>query len=236
MPEIRAVLFDFFGTLTQAVRRGPEHDRIALSLGCDPAAFRAVLDGSFYIRASGRFGSAEASLRWVCEQTGGLPSSARLRAAVDARVRLIRAEATLRADAVDTLQRLRRRGVHTGLISDCSHELPLFLPDLPISPLLDAVAYSVEVGCCKPDPQMYLTACDQLGLPPDACWYVGDGGSRELSGAARAGLTAVRLAATDLTGHLVFDPDTGWIGPEAASLTEVADLVEVSAGTAGCGV
>src|SRR5690606_22672577 len=38
LPAIRAVVFDFFGTLTRAVRRGPGHLETARILGCDPAA------------------------------------------------------------------------------------------------------------------------------------------------------------------------------------------------------
>ena len=36
MPEIRAVVFDFFGTLTRSVSRGPQHRVVARILGCDP--------------------------------------------------------------------------------------------------------------------------------------------------------------------------------------------------------
>jgi putative hydrolase of the HAD superfamily len=84
----------------------------------------------------------------------------------------------------------------------------------------------VQVGRCKPDPALYLAACRRLGLDPADCLYVGDGGSQELTGAQRAGLTAVRLAAPDLAGHMVFNADRGWAGPVLASLTEVLDLLD----------
>ena len=226
MPRYQATLFDFFGTLTQSVQRGPQHADIARGLGCDPDVVVEVLDRSFRARARGLFGSAEATLRWVSEQAGGNPCETRLRSAMHARVAALRADTRLRPDAERTLRALRARGMRTAVISDCTHELPAFLPHLPIAPLLDASVFSVEVGRCKPDPLLYLTACARLGVPPDKCLYVGDGGSRELSGAEEVGMTAVRLDAPDLADHLVFDADAAFTGPSVGSLSEIIALVD----------
>ncbi|NLU80759.1 HAD family hydrolase [Micromonospora sp. HNM0581] len=226
MPRFQAVLFDFFGTLTCPVQRGESHLSIAELLGCPPDTFFEVLDRSFYLRASGRFGSAEATLRWVCEQAGVHPSAEALRAAAIARQQAIRADTRLREEALPTLRALRRRGVRTGIISDCTHELPIFLPELTIAPLLDVRVFSVQVGRCKPDASIYLAACARLGLSPGDCLFVGDGGSRELTGAQHAGLSAARLAAPDLADHLVFNLDADWTGRTLVSLREVVDLVD----------
>jgi putative hydrolase of the HAD superfamily len=223
---LRAVIFDFFGTLTRSVTRGPQHAEIARNLGCDPEVIRHVLDRTFHSRAKGTFGSAEATLRWVSEQAGGHPQLAQLQAAVPARVDALRADTRLRPDAVSALTALRTRGLSTAVISDCTHELPAFLPSLPVAGLLDASVFSVEVGFCKPDPRIYLTACEKLGVRADECVYVGDGGSRELTGATAVGMTAVRLAAPDLVNHLVFDRDTGFDGPSVGSLTDLTRLLD----------
>jgi putative hydrolase of the HAD superfamily len=222
----RAVVFDFFGTLTRSVQRGPQHAAIARTLGCDPEIVRSVLDRTFHSRARGTFGSAEATLRWVTEQAGGRPRTAQLRAAIPARIDALRADTQLRADAVSSLTAIRNRGLRTALISDCTHELPAFLPSLPVAPLLDVRIYSVELGVCKPDPAIYLAACDQLGVAPEECVYIGDGGSHELSGAAAVGMTAVRLNAPDLANHLVFDQDTTFAGPSVGSLTALLTLID----------
>jgi putative hydrolase of the HAD superfamily len=224
----RAVVFDFFGTLTRSVQRGPQHAEIARKLGCDPEAVRGVLDRTFHSRARGTFGSAEATLRWVTEQAGGRPRQSQVQAAVPARVDALKADTRLRPDAASALRALKRRGLSTGVISDCTHELPAFLPSLPVAPLLDAKVFSVEVGVCKPDPAIYLAACEQLDVAAEECVYVGDGGSRELTGAAAAGMTAVRLDAPDLADHLVFDRDTGFDGPSVRSLTELLTVIDRS--------
>jgi putative hydrolase of the HAD superfamily len=233
MPAYRAVVFDFFGTLTRSVQRGPQHAEIARALGADPEAVLGVLNRTFRARARGRYGSAEATLRWVIEQAGGRPQTAQLRAGVPARINALKADTTLRADAVSALTAIRGRGLATALISDCTHELPAFLPSLPVAPLLDVKIYSVRLGVCKPDPQIYLAACDELGVRPQDCLYVGDGGSHELTGAAAVGMAPVRLAAPDLADHLVFDADTTFTGRTVRSLTEIVGLLDRSPAEVG---
>jgi putative hydrolase of the HAD superfamily len=222
----RAVVFDFFGTLTTAVRRGPRHAVIARLLGCDPAAFFAELDRTFYLRAAGQYGDPIDGLRRVAYAAGGRPKLAELAYAVAARVDAVHADTALRPEAVSVLSRLRRGGTPVAVVSDCWYELPAFLPRLDIAPFLEGCVYSVQVGHCKPHPAMYLEACRQLRFDPDECLYVGDGGSRELSGAHEVGMAAVRLAAPDLAGHLVFGGDGDWSGPVVTSLTEVLAMVE----------
>jgi putative hydrolase of the HAD superfamily len=226
MPALRAVVFDFFGTLTRSVRRGPDHLETAHILGCDPATMIALLDASYYRRASGDLGSAADNLRWIAARAGAHPSDAAIGAALVSRTRAIRRETDLRVDAVPVLWALRLRGLRTAVVSDCTHELPLLLPRLPVAPLLDATVFSIEAGVCKPDPAIYLTACRRLGVAPDECLYVGDGGSHELTGAAEVGMTALRLAAPDLVDHLVFAPDIGWSGPAVTTLVGVLGEVD----------
>ncbi|MET7707253.1 HAD family hydrolase [Micromonospora sp. NPDC005413] len=235
MPSYQAVLFDFFGTLTRSVQRGVAHVGTAELLGCPTDTLTAVLDRTYYERATGRLGNAEATLRWVCAQAGVHPSDHAVRAAVASRHRAVRADTWLRPDAVPVLAALRQRGLRTGVISDCTHELPAFLPQLAVAPLLDVRVFSVQVGRCKPDPALYLTASQRLGLAPGDCLYVGDGGSQELTGAERAGMTAVRLAAPDLATHMVFNADLDWRGPTLSTLREVLALVDTDAEVVGAG-
>jgi putative hydrolase of the HAD superfamily len=185
-----------------------------------------VLDRSFYDRARGGYGSAEETMRWLAEQVGVRPSPRAIRAALAARFAAMRADTTLRSDAVPTLRALRRRGLGTAVVSDCTHELPAFLPTMPVAGLVDVRAYSVEIGQCKPHHAIYLDACVRLGVPPSECLYVGDGGSRELSGAVEVGMTAVRLAAPDLSHHLVFNPEPDWAGPAVTALSELIRMVD----------
>ena len=48
-----------------------------------------------------------------------------------------------------------------------------------------------QFGLAKPDPAIFLAACDALGVPPAAAIYVGDDPHLDVEGAQRAGLRAV---------------------------------------------
>jgi len=85
----------------------------------------------------------------------------------------------------------------TCVVSDCSPELPLLWSETPFAPLFDAAVFSCDLGVRKPNPKIYLEACRRLNVEPAECYFVGDGGSRELSGAAELGMHAVLLAAPE---------------------------------------
>jgi putative hydrolase of the HAD superfamily len=224
--RFRAVLFDYFNTLTQAVWRGPGHAKIAQLLGCDPTVWVAALDRSFMDRARGSYGTAVKGLRRLATEAGGQPSLAQVMAAIELRVEAVRTDAALRPDTIPTLLALRSLGLHTAVISDCWFELPMFLPRTPLARLMDAQVYSVAIGTTKPDPAMYLTACEALGVEPYECMYVGDGGSHELTGAQLTGMTAIRLAAPDLGRHLTFEADANWDGPVITSLAHLSLVLQ----------
>jgi len=220
-----AVVFDFYGTLTQAIRRGAAHDAIARALGCDPPAFRALLDLTFRARARGDLGGGGGMLRELARRLGRRPTDAQLERADRLWQSAVRTSIHLRPDAVPTLSGVRRRGLRTGLVSDCTHDLPPIVAELPIGPLLDAAVYSCALGVVKPDPRLFLTASRRLAVSPAECLYVGDGGGQELSGARAVGMAAVRLAEPDLAGHLVFGVERGWTGPTVRTLTDVLALL-----------
>lgn len=222
----QAVVFDYFGTLTRAVRQGPAHAEMARRLGCEPEQWRDLMSRTFYMRASGRLGQPVDVLYGLASVLGARPSRHAVRSVRGERVVTVGADGPLRPDAVPVLTGLRLRGLRTALVSDCWYELPELLPELPVFPLLDARIYSVRVGRCKPHPAMFLAACDRLGLAPADCLYVGDGGSEELSGAVAVGMRAIRLAAPDLAGHLTFRPDVAFQGPSVDSLSDLLPLID----------
>jgi putative hydrolase of the HAD superfamily len=223
---IEAVCFDYFNTLTSAVHRGDGHRRTAEVLGVDPVAWLAVLDRTYDERARGGYAvSILAGLRRLCGELGVEPSLARLREAVGLRLTGLLADAPLRPETLPVLQSLRAAGVRVAIVSDCWFELPMVLPRTPLAGLFDTAVYSCRVGHTKPHPAMYATACTRLGVDPARCLYVGDGGGRELTGAARHGLDAVQLRAPDLGAHLTFNAEPDWRGPVVTSLEAIPELV-----------
>ena len=182
MPTYQAVLFDFFGTLTHSVAtRGARTVRPPSCSAAPPTHWpRCWTEPTTSAPAVGS-ATRRRRLRWVCAQAGVRPSDAAVRAAVASRHRAVRADTWLRADAVPTLAALRQRGLRTGVISDCTHELPAFLPQLPVAPLLDVRVFSVAGGALQAGPGALPDRLPAAGAGPADCLYVGDGGSQELT-------------------------------------------------------
>ncbi len=82
----------------------------------------------------------------------------------------------------------RAAGVRTGLISN-SWGLGIY-DRLDSTELFDVAVISGEVGLHKPQPEIYLLACERLGVEPAAAVFVDD--LREnCAGAEAVGMTAV---------------------------------------------
>ena len=65
----------------------------------------------------------------------------------------------------------------------------------PIAQLFDSAVFSCYVGYVKPDRRiMYETCIDHLGVVPEECVFVGDGGSEELEGARDLGMATIMIA------------------------------------------
>jgi len=67
--------------------------------------------------------------------------------------------------------------------------------DSPLAPLFDAALFSCHEKLMKPDAAMYLRATERLGVRPENCLFVGDGGSSEHEGANAVGMRTVLFLA-----------------------------------------
>lgn len=93
-----------------------------------------------------------------------------------------------RAGALYVLAQLRERGFRLSLLSDCSSELCEMWSETEYAEYFDATVFSWAVGYRKPDPRGFRKAAELAGALPIECWFIGDGGSRELTGALSAGV------------------------------------------------
>lgn len=97
-------------------------------------------------------------------------------------------------DAVPMLQALRKKGIVTGVITNGPSYLQNHkMDESGLRPYLDLVVVSGDVGVHKPDPALFLYACDKVQLPPADCMYVGDHPVNDIAGALSAGMQAVRM-------------------------------------------
>ena len=139
------------------------------------------------------------------------------------RLELTRSALVATAGAISTLAELRRRGIATGLVSNCTEEVALVWAETPFAGLFDAEVFSATAGCMKPDPEIYELACIRLGVDPSDCLFVGDGANDELRGAERAGMTAVLFHPHGEDPR--WDGLADWSGLRIDAIPQVLDLV-----------
>jgi len=88
---------------------------------------------------------------------------------------------------IGAVEAARAAGLKTGLISN-SWGLGVY-ERAPVD-IFDKAVISGDVGMHKPEPEIYLLACERLGVEPADCVFVDD--LREnVTGAERVGMTAI---------------------------------------------
>lgn len=93
-------------------------------------------------------------------------------------------------EAEKVFQALRRAGVKTAVVSNFDTRLRPLLQALHCDHWFDAVAVSAEVAAEKPNPTIFLKACELLGVNPEDAVHVGDDRRNDLWGARDAGCDA----------------------------------------------
>jgi len=128
-----------------------------------------------------------------------------------------------RTGALETLSSLKSQGFRLGLISNCSMEVPKIWEETTLAPLVDAAVFSCMEGTVKPDPVIYKTAANKLGVSPAQCLYIADGTDCELAGAIKAGMQALMLR-TDGEKYSDFYREE-WTGKVITSFQEISALL-----------
>lgn len=231
---VRAIVFDFFGTLTDPaaeMHRQASFAGTARALGIPLDRFWREMSDTFPDRVVGRYGGTRQTLLAIARRCGVEPGDACLDAAVTAQRAGAERVRPPRRGVLDLLDELRRRGLRLGLISDCSSELCEAWEQTPYAARIDAAVFSWQEGHRKPDPRLYATAADRLGVAADDCWFVGDGGSREHHGARQAGMRPVLVtnAGYPGVGDLRSDPDRYRPDLVIDELDELIDLIAPNA-------
>jgi HAD superfamily hydrolase (TIGR01509 family) len=104
------------------------------------------------------------------------------------------------------LDRLEREGWRQALATSAPlGNIDATLEPLGLASFFDAVVSAEEVGRGKPDPLIFLTAAERLGVPPARCVVVEDAPAG-LEGARRAGMRSIGVLSShfaSLTADLV---------------------------------
>lgn len=184
MQDIRAVLFDVYGTLVEiARRRAPYRQLIDLAESRNASldrqkARRAIMCRGGTLREAGeQLGLALSEQEWM-----------RLEDALHEEVESVR----LYPETEQVLVELRRRGVRTALCSNLA--APYIHPvESRIGHLIDVAIWSCEVGALKPEPAIFAAVLNQLKLPPTSVVMVGDSYVADVVGATNVGMRALHV-------------------------------------------
>lgn len=193
MANIQGICFDLFNTLV-SVGRIPGHvgPMTAEVLGVDPEIWRKACFGEHHE---------------ICEPTDALDNLRRMAHSIDPTIPEITIQEAVRIrqrrfdyallnieeEVLDALAYFRRSGIRLALVSNASTAEVQVWSQSPLAPLFDTAVFSCHCGSKKPEPGIYQQALTELKLPPDACLFVGDGGSNEHHGAHTVGMKAVLI-------------------------------------------
>ena len=215
--EIRAVIFDLWGTLIpfETERWASAYGAMANIIEVPREQFEPAWRRAYSQRL---VSDLRENVEYVCDSLGVTRADA-IDEVYRLRVEMHRRSFRPREDAASTLCELRARGYRTGLLTNCTSEVPELVSESPLGGLFDVEIFSCSVGMRKPERAIYELAASGLDVDPPFCLYLGDGGDDELVGARDFGMNAVLLRPGDT------QPPEDWQGPEITRLGQVLELV-----------
>ncbi|MCL4078908.1 HAD-IA family hydrolase [Coriobacteriia bacterium Es71-Z0120] len=99
-------------------------------------------------------------------------------------------------DVAPAVTALRDAGIMTGIISNWDRRLASLIEGLGLGGMFDVVVSSADVGLRKPDPRVFVLACERLGVAPEEAVHVGDHHYADVLGARAVGMTPVLIQRT----------------------------------------
>eukprot|EP00882_Tetradesmus_deserticola_P006793 GHRQ01007152.1.p1 GENE.GHRQ01007152.1~~GHRQ01007152.1.p1 ORF type:complete len:293 (+),score=101.96 GHRQ01007152.1:173-1051(+) len=195
MPAYKAVLVDAAGTLLVPTERTADvYLRYASKYGVQLTEYEVLRRfRSAYNMPWGRsqlryVGDGRPFWRFIVEQSTGCCNEQLFEEVYEY---YAQADAwALAPGAVQALRKLRASGIQLAVVSNFDTRLRPILAALGVDDLFDAVVVSAEVQAEKPNPVIFETALQQLGLRPGEVVHVGDDRRNDVWGARDAGVAA----------------------------------------------
>ncbi|RAG81975.1 HAD family hydrolase [Streptacidiphilus pinicola] len=223
MPFFKAVLLDWVGTLivpkwgpTRGRPRGASWIERSLTQVGWEASSAEVARISAALSAAGK--RPDVAEGWAgADLSAAAHQESYLRWVMAAGLDCILAEAMYEAlcDAVDnvfavdvepTLGALKAAGVKVAIVSDIHVDIRPGFAKAGLDTHVDDFVLSFERGACKPDPAIFRTALERLGVQPHETLMVGDRSGHD-GAAVEAGITTLLVPplthATEKRLHLV---------------------------------
>jgi putative hydrolase of the HAD superfamily len=226
---VKAVIFDLWGTLIYNIPANTPFREISELTEKPPEALWRSWREYNYQAMQGVIKSGEERARLVLEHVGCSPKIveqvAPLLAIFEQQNRT--SEVHFYPGVEDMLQTLRDKGYKVGLISNCTYLTPPVIEKIGLRKKMDLVILSCEVGFVKPQLEIYIAALQRLKVAAAECFYIGDGGDNEMTGAKSAGLITGLVEQEH--GHAFRFPTKEFeVDYRLPSVTEVLDYLENS--------
>jgi len=195
--KFKAIIFDLFGTLVDSYSIAEFNTMLE-----DMARILSVKKIEFirfWVKVAkesmlGNVTDTEESVRWICQHMDINPPGIAIKKAAKVRFNFEkRIMMHPRPDALELLKILKKKRYKIGLISDCTIEAPLIWRKTPLAPYIDFPVFSSIAKIKKPNPLIYQMVLEKLQCTSASVVYVGDGSSRELSGALNVGMYPVKI-------------------------------------------
>ncbi|MBN1177553.1 MAG: HAD family hydrolase [Dehalococcoidales bacterium] len=227
--KYKAVIFDLFGTLIENFSRSEYaavFREMAEVLSVPADEFLKDWAAAFDQRATGVFATTADTIKNIAVRFNTDVTDEQIEHASRIRTDYTRRSIIPRESAIEVLEHLKESEFKTALISDCTCEIPGVWDSTPLAPYFDVAVFSCVVHIKKPDPRIYHTATEQMGVNPQDCLYIGDGSSHELTGARAVGMHPILIRDPGESDDTHFiDREETWDGPQITSLKEVFDLL-----------
>ncbi len=167
---------------------------LAAELGVGEAEFIAAWRGSDQEAQTGLLPTTAARCRWAMGSLGIACEDARVEKLAAMDVDFLFQASRLYPGALEFLAEIRRRFAgRLALVSNAAANGRALIRQLRIEDQFDAVIFSFETGLLKPHPDIYARALADVGGDAAVSYYMGDGASQELEGAASVGLRPLRI-------------------------------------------
>ncbi|MBK9926663.1 MAG: HAD family hydrolase [Anaerolineales bacterium] len=237
---IRAILFDFGGTLMHgrrdwtpivaeaddALTNYLRAEGIEVNLNTFSTEFRRRLDEYFKQREKDLLETTYTSvLRELLMDKGydAVPSGV-IRKALNALFTVTQSNWALEQDTIPTLQKLRELGYNLGIVSNAGDDADVqkLAKNFAITGYFDFILTSAACSYRKPHPRIFELALSNWYCPPNEAVMVGDNLDADIRGAQNAGIYGVwlsRRADPLMEGQVQVQPD--------ASITTLTELPSI---------
>jgi len=232
---VKAVIFDFYGTLAETPDWGPSWQEMVAEVGyelSDDVRDRWWNDGIDGTEHDEHSQSRDHYVAWQQARVRGMLAECAIPVDIQevliARVREIGAHRRMRAydEVADVLGGLRTRGLTLAICSNWDWDLEEAIAAAGLTGAVDAVVSSAWIGARKPHRRMYDAVLDCVGVSAADALFVGDTWSCDVEGPRAAGLRPVYVRRAHFGPDATAPPDQDTeTVHRATDLRPVVDLV-----------